>query len=317
MLVESKVHYSVVGFFVVLLGSALIAVFFWLTTVKHDKVYKTYLVYVHEEVTGLSLDSPVRYNGVPVGYVKSVKLDPNNPQLVRIILLIEEGTPITTSTVATLRTQGITGVLYLGLKAKTENAPLLRAKRGEPYPIIPAEPSLLVQLSEVLPRITHTVNNIGKSVEKILSAQNQQALSDTLQNMSKFTDMLADNSKSLDATVKSLRVTLKNTEKASAQFPKTMDNLNDALDSVDSAANEVKNATKKVGDASESFGRAMTQGETLMNSLNTQIVPSTQQLLMQLNGLTTNLQGLSEKVLHNPSILVRGANPPAPGPGEQ
>src|SRR5438874_2702089 len=101
----------VVGLFVVVLTIALVIIFLWLNAIGTQKSYKTYLIYVKEDVTGLTLQSPVRYNGVPVGYVSGIELDPRNPQLVKISVKIEVGTPITTSTVATIQLQGITGVM--------------------------------------------------------------------------------------------------------------------------------------------------------------------------------------------------------------
>ena len=154
---DTKVNYTVVGIFVVVLTVAFVVMFSWLSTTRHDQVYHTYLTYVHEDVTGLSVQTPVRYNGVKVGYVSSVELDPHNPQLVKLTLKVEEGTPITTSTVATLLPMGITGVIYVGLKALTPRAPLLGAKSGQKYPIIPAQPSLFMQLGKVLPELTNKI----------------------------------------------------------------------------------------------------------------------------------------------------------------
>ncbi len=208
---DSKVNYTIVGMFVVVLGAAFIMMFFWLSATRHDKVYHTYVSYVHEDVTGLSVQTPVRYNGVQVGYVSKVKLDPRNPQLVKLILKIEEGTPITTSTVVTLLPMGITGVIYVGLKALTPKAPLLGAKPGQKYPVIPSEPSFLMQLGKVLPELTGNLKNISTSITKLLNEKNRKAIDSTLQNVSVLTKNLADNSKRLDDISKSLQETLNNT----------------------------------------------------------------------------------------------------------
>jgi len=161
--VDNKVNYTVVGIFVVILGLFFVLASFWLSTIKHDKVYHDYLIYVHDDVTGLSVHSPVRYNGVKVGFVDIIELDPKNPQLVRLLVQIEAGTPVTKSTVATLMPLGITGLIYVGLKAETELSPILVAKAGEKLPIIPSKPSLLMQLGEVLPEVTKNIKSIGNS----------------------------------------------------------------------------------------------------------------------------------------------------------
>src|SRR3990167_1696336 len=104
---EGKINYTAVGVFVIGLMVAGMIIFFWLELRKHDQTYDTYVVYLHEDVSGLSVDSAVRYNGVPVGFVKSIGLVPSNSQLVKVVVSIESDTPINVSTVGTLMSQGI------------------------------------------------------------------------------------------------------------------------------------------------------------------------------------------------------------------
>jgi len=314
---DSKVHYTVVGLFVIVLGTVLVAVFFWFAAIKHDKVYKTYLIYTDEDVTGLTVDSPVRYNGVPVGFVRKIELDPDNPRLVRLVLAIESGTPVTTSTVAVLRSQGITGVVYVGLIAETENAPPLVPRPGEYYPVIPARPSLFVQLSEVIPRLTKTMTEISTNVNKLLSSENRTAVANTLQSMDKFTQMLADNARNLDASIKSLRITLHNTSVASSKLPATIDQIDSALKSVQHTSDAVRDTAQEFGKSARQMTATFANGEVAIKGISNQIVPSMQQLMMRLNNISANVQQLSTDLNQNPSILVRGKYPDAPGPGEQ
>lgn len=314
---EPKVHYTVVGAFVIVLGAALALIFFWLTAVKHDKVYHTYLVYVSEGVSGLTADSQVRYNGVPVGFVRKIELDPSNPQLVRLKLEIEAGTPITTSTVATLKTQGITGVIYVELTAETQHAPLLKARPGERYPVIPARPSLLVQLSEVIPKITKTVTQLSDRVSTLLSEKNTKAISATLQNMKKFSNTLAKNSKNLGESMASLRETLKNAKISSKKLPGIMTKMDKTLTSITTTSDTVKTTATKFGGAADEMKQTFLNTRSVMANVNSQIMPSMQQLIMRLNNISSNLEGFSQNINHNPSILIRGQRPATPGPGER
>ena len=161
---ESKVNYTVVGIFVVVLSVCLIAGIMWLTTFGQAKLYRTYWVYVQEDVTGLSTESPVRFNGVKVGYVESIHLDSHNSKLVTLVLRIQPDVNITTSTYAILNAQGITGVVNVNLKAGTEKAPPLLPAKGDPYPVIPSRPSFLMQLSTVLPEVTKDIQKLSANV---------------------------------------------------------------------------------------------------------------------------------------------------------
>src|SRR5262245_11714985 len=71
------------------------------------KFYTTYRIATQDSAAGLAVDSPVRYNGIVVGKVKSIALDQKNPQLVDILLKIKSNVTITNGTVAALTNNGI------------------------------------------------------------------------------------------------------------------------------------------------------------------------------------------------------------------
>ena len=306
---NNKVNFTLVGAFVVVLGVAFMVVFFWLSGARHDKIYNTYLTYVHEDVTGLSLQSPVRFNGVQVGYVSQIELDPGNPQLVRITLKIEQGTPVTTSTVVTLVPLGITGVIYAGLKAQTPNAPLLGAKPGEKYPVIPFQPSFLMQLGKVLPELTDNLKEISQNISEVFNKKNRAAISESLQNINIVTKNLSNNSQKLDKITDSLQETLKNTSEASKQFPQVVDELHATMQNI-------QQTTIQINAASKSAKMLMAQGNVMISNLDSQLLPSAQQMLARLNTVMLNLVNVTQELQRNPSMLVRGKQSALPGPGE-
>ena len=113
---ETKVSYALVGGFVVILGTLLVAVILWLASGgAFQKAYDLYLAISEESVAGLNLNAPVKYNGVDVGRVRQIRLDPANPEQVNLLFAIERGTPIRQDTVAVLKTQGLTGIAYVEL----------------------------------------------------------------------------------------------------------------------------------------------------------------------------------------------------------
>lgn len=300
---QGRGKYLAVGIFVIALVCAAIAIFFWLTLRKHDQAYSTYVVYLHEEVSGLSVQSPVRYNGVPVGYVKSIGLVPSNPQLVQVMLDIEQNTPVNTSTVATLMSQGITGVDYIGLQSQKVNAPPLQKHAGEEYPVIPSRPSLLVQLSEVLPEITQKMTKLSDSISQLFDKKNTQSLSETLQNVQVFTKALKDSSDHIKESMASLQTILEHAKEASKGFPELI--------------STTTNTMKELHTTAESATNTMKAGRAAMNNLSQQLVPSAQQALQQLNNIEVNLQQFTSQLKRDPSMMIRGKQPALPGPGEK
>lgn len=300
---EGKSSYFAVGIFVIGLVVAALAIFFWLTLRKHDQNYSTYVVYLHEEVSGLSVQSAVRYNGVPVGYVKSIELVPSNPQLVKVLLDIEAGTPVNTSTVATLMSQGITGVDYIGLQAQQVNAPPLTVHKGETYPVIPSKPSLLMQLSEVMPEITRKITQLSDSISQLFDKQNTDSIAATLQNLKIFTATLKDNSANLTASMNSLNELLSHARVAAKGLPQLVASTSSTMKALHSTATE--------------FSSTAVSAKAALNSLSQQLVPSAQQVLQQLNNVAVNLDSVSGELNRNPSMLLRGKKPATLGPGEK
>jgi phospholipid/cholesterol/gamma-HCH transport system substrate-binding protein len=307
---KSKIHYTVIGAGVIFLSMLLIGGFFWLSVHKRGIDYNTYLVYMHQEVSGLSVQSQVRFNGVDVGYVESISLDADNPQLVVLKLAIDQSAPISSSTIATLRSQGVTGVDYLSLEAETMNAPPLLVRPGEQYPVILSKPSWVMQVSEVLPAIAKKISSLSDNINKVFSDKNEMNISTSLKNIQKFTQSLNQTIISLGSTMRDLHTTINNINSVSIKLPTVVDQLQKTLHAVSSTAN-------KVGSMSTSIKGAFSSSQHLVDNLSTQVIPQTQQVLQRLSDSAVNLQGLSEKLQQNPSALIRGSQSALPGPGEK
>lgn len=307
---QGKVNYTAVGFFVVVLSAFLAITIFWLSTMSGNKHYSTYLVYVHENVTGLNVESPVRFNGVKVGYVQAINLDIRNPKLVKLKLGIAPDVRITTSTYAILNEQGITGVVYVNLKAATETAPLLTVTAGEPYPVIPSKPSLLMQLSTVLPEVTKDIQNLSASIAELLDKENQESITSSLKNISQITKVMADNSADFTNTMQSLDNTLANMSEASNHFPETVKQLRKTLSSVNTLALKMTQTTQTVD-------QTMQNGQAAIHNFSNQVIPSAQQALSHLSQATMSMNQLTDELQRNPSMLVRGKSPEPLGPGER
>ena len=174
-------NYALVGGFVLLLGTVLIAAVLWLASGgAFQKQYDLYQAVENESVAGLNLDAPVKYNGVDVGKVREIHLDASHPQRVNLLFAIERGTPIKEDTVAVLKTQGITGITYVELNGGALNAPPLHTAPGAQYPEIRTRPSLSARLENVLTSVLAKLDNTSSSINAVLSEENRAAFKSTL-----------------------------------------------------------------------------------------------------------------------------------------
>ena len=213
---ESRANYFIVGLFIIGLTTILAITIFWLSS-KDQAVYKQYLVYIGESVDGLNIQAPVKFNGVQVGSVVNIEIDPHNPQQVRLLLNIQENTPINQSTKATLRAQGITGMMFVGLTAGAAQAPLLKIATGEKYPVIVSQPSMLMQLDTAIRELT-------MNVSELLNDDNQKAIHHTLQNLDKISGVFANKATSMSATLQDSQQLVQNMSQQ--MMPSMLDTFN-------------------------------------------------------------------------------------------
>lgn len=214
---EERINYTIVGAFVVILTIALLGIGYWLSNARYNTAHTDYVVYMKEAVAGLNVMAPVKYNGVSVGFVKAMQIDNSNPQFVKLILSIQEGTPITQSTVASLLPQGITGMTYVGLKNTKRNAPLLKRKPGEHYPVIPSEPSLFVYFGDALLSAANNLNNMSQRIDKLVN----------------------------EKTINSTTLLLNNAALASEQLPALVEKMRKTLDTVNIMSTQLGTAGSK------------------------------------------------------------------------
>ncbi len=306
---DAKVNYTVVGIFILVLSITLIYIIFWLTAGVSSKSYETYVAYMRESVSGLSVQSPVKYNGVQVGYVSSITLNPNDPTQVRLLLNIESDIPIRVDTTATLESQGLTGIAYIGLRGGSPHARILHATDSQEYPVIHTRPSLLLRLDSALRNLTGNLDSITSGIKSILDKDNTRNFKKILANLESATTVIANNSKRLNNIVFNLDDILKNTKKASQEFPTLVTNANKTLSKIDGMAKVVKHS-------GAAFAKAAKKASIGITQVVDQISPQLYRALSNFTSLSQKLRAIASELQNNPSMLIRGKYPSRPGPGE-
>ncbi len=307
---DAKVNYILVGLFTVLLSIALVILILWLSVAPTTaKNYQTYLAYMRESVAGLNANAAVKYHGVDVGKVKAIELDKANPERVRLTLDIKQGVPIKEDTIAVLTSNGLVGTAYIELTGGTKEAPPLKAKEGQRYPVIDTGPSLLVRLDTILTGLlaeltgaAHDINRIAQSVDTGLIEQSQQALAETLKNTEQLTAYLTSQASRLEAGINDLITILEQGAKASKQLPILVKQATHSL--------------RPIGEAATELEVLLQEGQQGFRLFTQSTLPHVNQLLTNLDQVVRNLERFSEQVEQNPRALLFGPSPLQLGPGE-
>src|SRR3546814_16272955 len=79
---ETKANYVLIGAFTILVSLFLLGFGLWAAKYSSDKSWREYDVVFREPVTGLTNGSSVQYNGIAIGTIESLKLEPTAPRAV-------------------------------------------------------------------------------------------------------------------------------------------------------------------------------------------------------------------------------------------
>ena len=303
-------NYAVVGAFVLVLGAVLIAGVLWLASGgAFQKKYDLYLAIEDESVAGLNLNAPVKYNGVDVGKVREIRLDPGNPERVNLLFAIERGTPIKEDTVAVLKIQGLTGIAYVELSGGARDAPPLRATAGSEYPVIRTKPSLSARLENVLTTVLEKLDSTSGNINAILSDENREAFKSALADIATVAHTIATRKATLDAGIANAARTFENASRATAQVGPVIDRIGRSADAVEKMGNEVAGASASAGKTVDSVG-----GD--VKRYTAEAMPELERVLGELSVLAASLRRLSEKIEGSPGGLLLGRRQVPSGPGE-
>jgi phospholipid/cholesterol/gamma-HCH transport system substrate-binding protein len=83
---ETHARYLLVGISSLIVTAILIIFVLWLGKLEFNRAFQDYDVRFHESVSGLAIGASVQLNGIQVGQVKQLGLDPNNPAEVSAIV---------------------------------------------------------------------------------------------------------------------------------------------------------------------------------------------------------------------------------------
>ena len=303
-------NYPLVGLFVLVLGAALIAGALWLAAGgASPNKYDVFLAVMEESVAGLNLNAPVKYNGVDVGKVKDIRLDPGNPDRVNLLFAIEHGTPIKVDTVAVLKTQGLTGIAYVELSGGARDSPPLLTSAHSGYPQIRTKPSLSARLENVLTSVLAKLDSTSNNINAILSDDNKAAFKSALADIATVAHTIAARKDTLDAGIVNAARTFDNAARATAQAAPVIDRIGKSADAIEKMGNEVAQTSASAGNTVNAVGADIKRftAETL---------PELERLLGELSVLATSLRRLSEQTERDPRGLLFGRKPVAEGPGE-
>ena len=219
---ETRAHHVLIGVFTVLLVAGGLLFALWLGKSSSDRSFSEYEVVFEETVTGLSKGSAVEYNGIRIGDVMALWLDPDAPRKVRTRIRVAAGSPIKEDTRARLAITGVTGTAIIQLLGGTPQSPPLHTTADRPAVII-ADPSPIAKLMSGGEDMITSITRLLDQANRMFSEANITRFGQIVANIEQATGNLADQSGGLDQAMSQLNATL-------AEATQVLRNLDGMLD---------------------------------------------------------------------------------------
>lgn len=145
----------------------------------------TYVVYFTGNVSGLEPSAPVKYQGLRLGSVTSMRIAPDDPGAIEVKLSVPSGTVLYQGTRAALDQSGLTGIKTINLTPGDPRDGVL-----EPGSRLPADDSLLDRITGRAEEIAVKVDLAATNLVRWTSDENRERVEHLLESVTKLADSL-------------------------------------------------------------------------------------------------------------------------------
>jgi phospholipid/cholesterol/gamma-HCH transport system substrate-binding protein len=287
---ETRANYVLIGVFTLAVVVGIFGFVYWFQNIGGSGERAFFRVVFDGSVSGLRTGGSVLFNGIRVGEVTGLALDPKKPQQVTASISVDKSVTVREDTEIGLEFQGLTGIAALSLKGGSVTSPALVGAKENP-PVLKAPPGAT---QDVTLAARETLRKIQDFVE-----ENQKSFHASLENIEKFTETLSRNSKHIDNTLASID-----------NFGAMLSRNSDRIDSIVAGLqNLTGGADGKSGDLAE----AVRSFKSLADNLDKRTQELTVEISRLANTGTSTLRTIDRAAKNfdaNPSRIIFGGPPP-------
>lgn len=306
---ENRSHALMTGIFTIALLVATVLIGLWFNRDKTEMV--TYEIVTTQSIPGLNPQATVRYRGLEVGRVDEIVFDPRVTGQILIKLSVNEDSPITNTTFATLGYQGVTGIAFISLDDDSTGSPRL-ATGGGRTGRIPLRPGLLDQLEDRGLAILEKAEKVTASLDELLSVENRATMLGAFESVDRAAEAYAAIPKRLDPVLD--------------QLPAMVTKVNRSMDSIDQLANSATSMTRNYDQLAtrlqapdgpiERLNTTIGSLGAATSELELETLPHVVQMTDEARASLRAVRRTANSFSDRPQSILFGTPGDAPGPGE-
>ncbi len=262
---ETKANTALIGAFTLVVLALGFVFIYWLARGSETTTNAPLTVIFNDPVTGLAVGSQVVFNGINVGTVKALDLDPEKPSVVRASLKVQPLRSIKQDTEVTLGFQGLTGVGYVEMAGGSPTAKSIWETM--PEPTIVARRSSMQDLLAGARGILSRTDETLQSLERVVS-ENTDDISQAIKDVRSFTGALAQNSDKVSVLLEQASAAAAGIADASGRMQGIVQRTEALLAAVDPAQlgttlTDISTTTASLAAQSERFGAIMQRADAI------------------------------------------------------
>lgn len=312
---ESRANYALVGLFTLAVLAAAFGFVYWFSSGAGGRKQEVRVIF-SGTVTGLGRGSSVLFNGLRVGEVTNIYLQPDDPRRIYGVISVDNTTPLRVDTRARIESQGLAGVVAIQLLGGDPNAAILQPQPGENLPTIVAEQSEFQDILQTVRTIAKRAEDMLGSVEGLVK-ENAEPISNTVRNVERFSAALGENSDGVAKLMQSFGQIGETIAPLTAKLGTLSEELTGVVRALDrnkiaAMVDNVERFTQSLGQQSDNIAKIAREAASLTQKLDSAINPDTiagimknaESFVSMLSGATPDLT----RTVQNATALIDRLN---------
>lgn len=314
---EPRAHFILIGAFTIAVAIGLLAFVIWLGSYAVDQDYHYYDIVFEDPVTGLGSSGAVMFNGIQVGEVQRLNLDPMDPSRVIARIRVFESTPVRADTSATLGYQGFTGLAFIDLEGGEPDSPMIEEISDREIPMIIAETSSLQALLNNSGTFLENISELVNRVTDIFSDENLESIRNMLNSIELTTEEVALHREAIGDSLEGLRMATDNANSMLVKLDNLAgdvsqtwsDNKNQIVADLNAITAETRSATEQANIAIQRLDGILARNEASIDDFAMNGLTSVATTLDDFSQLAKRLEKLASKLESNPGSILSGNIP--------
>ncbi|WP_035104722.1 MlaD family protein [Desulfohalovibrio reitneri] len=315
---EIKARFIAVGIFTLAVVLAAFGFVLWKARLHVEQQFTHYDIYFQDTVAGLTPASQVQFNGIKVGGVDNIVVDPDNPSRVRVRIQVAANTPIRRDAVATLEPKGITGETYIQIEGGSADAPALTPDKGEDVAVITSKSSDIQEVFARAPQLLEQGVKLMDRLSKLVNEENRQRMGNILADAEIFAATLADNSQRIDRALADATRLMEDLTGAASRLEQLAGHADATLDRADRAFNaantyidqDLARTTEQLHNMAASIDQLTRSAGPGITAFTNEGLLSFRQFLDEARRLMSTLDRVAQRFESNPQAIIFGESVP-------